>query len=1111
VNDADTYARAKEIFLEASLLARGERTRFLNARCRDDAALKGHVRRLLTLDAEDAGFLELSAVETSAPDVGAGARLGSFRVVRRLGEGGMGIVYEAVQDEPERRVALKLVRLGHFSERLRARFRHEIRVLGYLRHPGIAQIYEAGTLAYAGEHVPYFAMELIEGEPLTRVAARIGLRERLALVAQICDAVHHAHQKGVIHRDLKPGNILVEAAPTGAETHETGTSLPFQVKVLDFGVARAIDTDITPASAHTQAGQLIGTLPYMSPEQAAGDADAVDIRSDVYSIGVIACEVLAGRLPYEVVGKPLPEAARVIREQAPLRLSLVDRSLRGDVETIVSKALQKDRRARYQSAAEMGADIRRYLRNEPIVARAPTALYQLRKFARRHRPLVGAAALAAVALVAATVVSAWQGRIAGRARVFAEGEQVRADLAASAALREADRARLAGAAAAISSGDPITATRLLEGTAEGGRGWAWRYWRARLDEAASVVRVEGPIAAVWMSDGGDDLTAVSEDGVVYRGSAWSGELSEVVRLEAPVQIGALFDRGRRLITADADQRTLAVFDVVSGERLTGQQLAEGPLSLLGVSDDGGVVAAGPRRPGRSPADVFWLLRGAAPRGREAIGASIPRGTSCAAMTPDGRWLAMGMGNEGVMVWDTREQGPREFARLARGAQTIAISADGSRIAAGGVDKTIGLWDRATGALVHSFTGHTGAVTALAFDPAGDVLASAGVDLTIRLWDTVAGKAITTFVGQTGPIEQRQFVGPAGPVAQLQFSADGSLLMSASRDGTIRLWRREPFEGTCILRGHTSYVYAVAFTPDGASILSGAWDETLRSWDSADGSPRGAAASGCGIVTAVGVSRDGSLIATGQNELGTGGGPSVLLWDAGTRRPICEPVRMSGEIGDVVFSADGTRVYACHGIGGVTEVDVATRPPTALTIVKAGTPVSLALAPEGSELACGDADGSIAIVSAASGGVLRRLTGHTGQVRGVAFHPLGRRLASASDDGSARVWDLDSGRAIELRGHADKVYAVAFSPDGRVLATGSEDTTIVLWDGESGEELTRLRGHDAYVYSLEFSPDGMMLVSGSGDHTVRVWDTRPVRHRWMRQASQRGVPAFEGGF
>ena len=304
------------------------------------------------------------------------ARIGRYRIVRLLGEGGMGAVFEAEQDQPKRIVALKVIKSSLASPSLLRRFEQESEALARLHHPGIAQVYEAGTADSGTGVQPFFAMEFIAGgHPLTHYADahHLNTEQRLELMAEVCDAVHHAHQRGTIHRDLKPANILVD---------EHG-----HPKILDFGVARVTDSD-TQATRQTDLGQLIGTLAYMSPEQALADPLELDTRSDVYALGVILYELLAGKLPY-TLSKKLHEAVSTIREQAPAALSSVNRLYRGDIETVVAKAMEKDKARRYGSAAGLATDLRRHLKDEPIVARSASASYQLYKFARRNRALVG--------------------------------------------------------------------------------------------------------------------------------------------------------------------------------------------------------------------------------------------------------------------------------------------------------------------------------------------------------------------------------------------------------------------------------------------------------------------------------------------------------------------------------------------------------------------------------------------------------------------------------------------------------------------------------------------------------------------------------------------------
>ncbi|MBV8171611.1 MAG: serine/threonine protein kinase, partial [Candidatus Eremiobacteraeota bacterium] len=341
--------------------------------------------------------------------------IGHYRIERILGEGGMGTVYEAEQDFPRRRVAIKVLKSGLLSPDAGWRFQHEAQALGRLRHAGIAQIYEASTAETPAGPLPYFAMELISGEPLLKYAQthRLNTRERLEIMAKICDAVQHAHQCGIIHRDLKPSNILVEEGR--------------QPKILDLGVARITDTDIQ-ATQRTDLGQLVGTLAYMSPEQVLADPLALDTRSDVYALGVILFELLAGRLPYKLSSR-LPEAVHTIREEDPARLSSISRTYRGDLETIVGKALEKDKARRYASAADLAGDIRHYLHDEPIMARPPSATYQLTKFARRNKALVFGITAVFIVLIAGIVASTW--------------EAARARSAEQAALRERDAAAAA--------------------------------------------------------------------------------------------------------------------------------------------------------------------------------------------------------------------------------------------------------------------------------------------------------------------------------------------------------------------------------------------------------------------------------------------------------------------------------------------------------------------------------------------------------------------------------------------------------------------------------------------------------------------------------------------
>lgn len=395
--EAERWQRLLSVFEDALGVAEATRPSFVRSRCGGDEELAVEVERLLAAHSSDPGFMSRPAFGEGvdlepkpAPSAGSG-----YRIIRQVGAGGMGVVYLAEQASTGRTVALKLVRSWSLSPSVLRRFEYEFKTLANLQHPAIAQVFDAGSLPTDEGPRPYFAMELVEGRPLNA-----HVRDRAAsvpavleLFLAVCAGVQHAHQRGVIHRDLKPSNILV-----------TEQGLP---KILDFGVARAISPE--GETLHTSEGQLVGTLPYMSPEQVTGGASEVDTRSDVFALGVVLFELLSGRLPFETAGKPLIEAARLVRETEPVRLGMANPACRGDLEIIVAKALEKDKSRRYSSVAELAGDITRYLKHEPITARRSATWYQLSRMARRNRPLVLAVGVSAVLVLAGAALSVWYG------------------------------------------------------------------------------------------------------------------------------------------------------------------------------------------------------------------------------------------------------------------------------------------------------------------------------------------------------------------------------------------------------------------------------------------------------------------------------------------------------------------------------------------------------------------------------------------------------------------------------------------------------------------------------------------------------------------------------
>jgi tetratricopeptide (TPR) repeat protein/predicted Ser/Thr protein kinase len=426
--NVELYQRARAVFVDSIELPDGERDAFVEKACAGDPDLRAEVASLLDAHRDAHGFDSVAAAaeRKSAPPIERiefPAQIGRYRILEQLGQGGMGVVYLAEQENPRRKVALKVLHAGIISPLRARRFEREAEILGRLHHPGIAQVFEAGAAVTESGAQPFLAMELVEGRTLTDHADALGLgtRARIELLVRVCHAVHHAHDRGVVHRDLKPANILVD---------EGG-----QPKVLDFGIAHATAEDLRARTLVTGLGEVLGTLPYMSPEQLAGTGEA-DARSDVYALGVIGYELLSGRLPIDLRGKSLPEAAQMIREDEPPLLGSLARGLRGDLETIFAKALEKERDRRYASALALAADLERWLREQPIEARPPSTMYQLSKFARRNRVLVGGVVAVFLTLVLGIVGTMSQAQRATRQKDDALA-------AKSAAERESKRARVA--------------------------------------------------------------------------------------------------------------------------------------------------------------------------------------------------------------------------------------------------------------------------------------------------------------------------------------------------------------------------------------------------------------------------------------------------------------------------------------------------------------------------------------------------------------------------------------------------------------------------------------------------------------------------------------------
>lgn len=1089
------------------------------------------------------------SVEAGAGDdqLPPGTRLGDVTIVGLLGEGGMGRVYEAVQDMPRRTVAVKVIRAGMLSAKAVKRFEYEAQILGRLTHPGIARIYLVGTQPLPGGAVPYFVMEYIdEALSITAFATRHGLRtsDRVRLFREACLAVAHGHHKGIIHRDLKPGNILVDASG--------------QPKIIDFGVARNSEQSPSLTTLHTAAGSLVGTLQYMCPEQFTGQVEDLDIRADVYALGVVLYEMLAGRPPYDVHRHALHEVARLVTESEPPALSTVDRNLRGDLATIVAKCLEKDRSRRYSSAAELEADLARHLRGEPIVARPQRLLDSLVRLARRHR----LAAMAATAVVAALVLGVFGISIfAMRADIARQEANRRArEAAAERTLAEREKSRAAAAAAAARQQLYVANLRAIQSCL------AIKNLRMARQLHADNVTIAGAALPLEMrclgADLDDALVVIDLPSGPIAGVEYAADTGILSAMVIPIEWVSPESRKPGMKTFYRAENYLRN---TPGKWIT-------PLFFAAGSDH--VHYTRLTSSGREQAKARLACAGGTSACEPAVGTSI----TPLATTPDGRRAAVPMPGGGLRIVNMRTGQDDTILTGHRERVTWAMfSGDGRRIVTVERNSVLRLWDAGSGQLVATHGGEGGSVrgvvcsgdgsrlvalttlatqrrhrllvldaadgrqlsavetpagltlddAAFAVSPDGSHLIASADECDLRTWNTSSGAPVGVMRGHSAVVET------------VAFSPDGGRVASGAANGHIRLWNPATQTLERELIGHGDCVKSLAFSPDGEALASGASDGTVRIWSLANAGPMAVLAGVVGL-SAVEFSPDGTQLAVAPR--GTG---EVELWNPRTVRRLRTLAGGTATVAQLAYSPDGARVAAAFAspqfTGGVRVWDAGTGGLVSTCGGRSTATRTVSFGPDGARLLLGSGKNTSATTweVAGNGGVvtwdlrsdtLLMAAAHapvasfltTGAVFGlagsrvacradhlldastgapVAKLPLVGQLGclAASPDGSALAIGQASGNVhlvsfatgtlfTQLIGHVSSIRAMAFSPDGTRIMTSSLDGTTRLWDARSGAVIHELHGHEGIVERIVFSPDGSRAITAGTDGTVRIWDT-----------------------
>jgi WD40 repeat protein/serine/threonine protein kinase len=1091
------------------IAADADRRAYLDRACAGDADLRRRVERLIANHFRAGPFLESPALWPTADAPvreRPGSVIGPYRLLEQIGEGGFGVVFLAEQHEPvRRRVAVKLIKAGMDTAQVVARFEAERQALALMDHPNIAKVLDGGTTE-GGR--PYFVMELVRGIPATDYCdrARLGVRARLELFAQVCRAVQHAHQKGVIHRDLKPSNVLV--------TEHDGAPV---AKVIDFGVAKAVGQSLTDKTVYTRFLQLVGSPLYMSPEQAGLSGLDVDTRADIYALGVLLYELMTGTTPFDrerFRAAGYDEVRRIIREEEPARPSTrlstlgpaavtvsanraseprrLSAVVRGELDWIVMKALEKDRNRRYESASALAADVQRYLRDEPVQACPPAATYRLRKFARRNKVAlaVGLAVAVAVVVSATSAVLVALQRQATRAAQQAEAR------AEEEGTKAAERERRESYFHLITLAHRDLAVELLAQCPKDLRGWEWHYLMRLCKVEPVVLRDSTEVYGVAFSPDGEQIASAGKDGMI---KIWDVRTRGVIRKfkahDKAASSVTFHPEGRHLASAGAD-RLAKVWDLTTepptrvfshpcdairkfGGAYTvafrppdGRQLAAGSSGEVKVWDwtDGTLVHTFPGPEYHSIPVVF---------------------------TRDGRHLATGgPWPEGLNLWDA-DTGRRlnTFPTRRHPTSALAFSADGGRLAAASLGRVVSLWDATTGEPLYILP-HSGNVLGVAFSPDGRRLVSVGEDRTVHLWDATAGREVLGLPGHTDH---------CGCVA---FSPDGHRLASASIDGTIHIWDATPLRGNegeevLTFGEHTAEVRGVAVSPDGRRVVSGGHGPVVKVWDAATARRKLDFSGHSLIVFAVAWHPDGRHVATA-------GGledrqHTVKIWDASDGRVRCEisagVTSTDGPYQAVAFSPDGRFVLTGKLEGLVQVWDAKTGQRVNSLEAHDREIRALVFSRDGRYLATASSDGMVKLWDA------RRLTERQeprlmprarvpGPSVNVAFSPDGRRLVAGGERNTVKIWDVEKRDEppATLEGHTGEVYAIAVGSDDKgrwTIASGGEDSTVKVWDGPTGKIRHTFRGHTGLVSSLAFSPDGRRLYSGSRDKTVKVWDLSTV--------------------